>query len=166
LTLPSSQSVRIGDDSELQAPGQGTVPLSVFVSGKTETLQLRNVLHVPDIAMNLLSASKLSAYGELTFTDRGCRLKRKNMNAALLMTSSRASKREPPPIDLDLAHRRLGHLNAKAIDILARGDIAKGLILKSPTPPSGTSDCEPCRRSPWLGPCGSSWTDQTSNDRW
>jgi len=175
----TSQTVRIGDDSALRASGQGSVPLSVLVSRKAEILQLRNVVHVPDIAVNLLSASKLSEYGELVFTGLGCRLvsrsghtllegirkdnlyylKRENMDSALLMTSSRASKREPPPIDLDLAHQRLGHLNAKAIDMLSKGDIAKGLILKSPIGSSATVECVPCRGSTRSRSCGPMWTN-------
>jgi len=51
---------------------------------------------------------------------------------------------EPAPIDLQLAHQRLAHISVKAIDLLARGDIARGLVLKPSSLKSRSLECVPC----------------------
>lgn len=157
----TSQSVRIGDDSSLEAIGCGTVDLMVYVSGVEETLKLRNVLHVPDIAINLLSAGRLAEYGKLVFSKSSCRLfsnsgqvlleglRQRQLYYVCQNDEARAmvvkSKRpEPPPVDLEIAHRRLGHLSAKATQLLAKGDIARGLTLKPSSIKSGNFECVPC----------------------
>ena len=117
----ASQTVRIGDDSVLQATGQGTVALSVYADGKKEIFYLRNALHVPDIALNLISGVRLTEYGKLTMESRSCCLishlgqpllegirqhnlyvLRQSPEDRALLTTSQTKKGDPTPISLIL----------------------------------------------------------------
>lgn len=134
---PTNQTVRIGDDSKLAAAGYGTVSLPVYVSGCKDSLLLRNILHVPDIAMNLVSASCLSEYGTVSIAGNICQLK--SLSGQVLLEASRQRhlyhvnqsptsrtmvlaiklQPDPKPIDITLTHCCLGHLNVKAVHHLA-----------------------------------------------
>lgn len=165
----TNQNVHIGDNSKLRAFGSGTIPIPNSASDDPSVFHLRSALHVPELAFNLMSVSKLTAYGNLTFTEHGCYLishngepllngvcrdglyylskplEKKAMVTALVASTNS----QPTEIDIDLGHRRMGHLNVKAIRMLSKGDIAKGFRVKAGDMP----DCEGCaigksRRNP------------------
>lgn len=123
----------------ISPPGVGTISLPARVAKEDSSIHLRKVLHVPDLAST--GCSLISHTGTLLMQGY-----RKDDLYHLRKTSNcpRGEKalvaRAPPAVPIDIAHRRLGHLNAQAIKLLAKGDIARDFAIKEGQP----SNCTPC----------------------
>jgi len=129
----SGKLIRIGDDSSLSASGVGTISLPTSANGEERApVHLRNAMHVPGLAFTTSGCYLKSKSGEIILTgvckDRLYYLSDPKETAALATALVAKSKTEK--VDMEIAHRRMGHLNEKAVRELGRGDIAKGLRLK------------------------------------
>ena len=110
--------------SQVQPMGRGTVALCCEVAGKRVTVNLPNVLHVPDMGVNLLSVGKLlDADIAVAFHKAGCTLA---INDNLVLTGTRnrdlfflnlwqtnsalAAYSVPSDPIHQLWHARMGHL--------------------------------------------------------
>ena len=56
-------NVRLGDGRLAKAIGMGSIVVGVEIRGKTTTIRIRDVLHVPKLQANLLSLSKFLSKG-------------------------------------------------------------------------------------------------------
>ena len=86
--LQKPQQVTLGDRNTLEATGQGNVSLEMRLSaGKTKRCVLRNVLHVPNLAYNLLSVTKASeARKVVKLDDFGCQIVNKSNKIIAIAT--------------------------------------------------------------------------------
>jgi hypothetical protein len=127
-----SSSVCIADGSQMQAIGTGTVEFRH--DGNTATLN--SVLVCPQLSSNLLSVSKLADSGHLvSFSDSACIISKagKKVLVANRTGSLYSLELKPSAPQTMLAatmsnwHQRLGHLNGKAIQMLADKGMATGI---------------------------------------
>lgn len=58
--LKLKKYITIGDGTQLEAIGRGNIPIDVFVNGRRSSSEFVNVLHVPKLKCNLLSASTVT----------------------------------------------------------------------------------------------------------
>ena len=72
--LQRSQRVTLGDGNCLEAKGEGTVNLEMYLpDGNSRRCALQKVLYVPMLAYNLVSVSKATQSGKtVKFTKTGC----------------------------------------------------------------------------------------------
>ena len=135
--------------------GIGTVSLDCPQSnGRNTTLTLVDVVYMPESPLNLLSGLKLMATGGyardgklLTKFDREfCQL-----DIGLIVIENPRylafvlpAAIEKAPIDIELWHRRFGHLGLDTVK--ATQGMVKGLIYQKKTPPTETRVCDPCEK--------------------
>ena len=148
----SSQEVGIANGTKLKSTGMGT--LSIPLSTK-KTMEISDVVHVPDLAINLLAVNRIAQEGKtVLFDKKGCRIvnqqvkvnpksvigtatevnglyrlncKQSRMFAALSTNS------------VNLWHRRLGHLNRPSMRLL-RSTMSSGVQSEG----TATIPCEVC----------------------
>jgi hypothetical protein len=139
------------DGSGIPAIGKGNVIVALS-SGK---LRIRNVFHVPGLAVNLLSIPQLAASGvTITFTATGATLLRdgcvlaqaqNNGNRYILSTSNEAALAcMEPPAPFDLWHQRLGHLGRKKVAGLNSSTIG---LIEPIGIPAHVPPCDTCLRT-------------------
>lgn len=124
--------------SQVQPLGCGTISLDCSVQGKCVTITLPNVLHVPDMGVNLLSVGKLlDADIDVAFQKTGCTLTKDDLKLTgtrnrdlffLDLWQSRNSALAAYSVPSDplhqLWHARMGHLgqqNLKRLPSMAVG---------------------------------------------
>ena len=155
VLLSKPEVVSLGDGHKQQAVGRGTVTLQIVVSGKVKKYILNNVLHVPKLKFNLISVSKVTSDSkQIVFSDEVCQiidasgsivaegqqegdlyvLRLKDMPQMLASVASVSH-------DMELWHRRYGHLGVQSINKLIKGDMVDGLNCK---PTDIIPVCEPC----------------------
>ena len=157
IKLEQAEDVTLGDGHHLKAQGHGTVTLNVRVSeGKHQRCKLNNVLHVPNLAFNLISIGKaMDKIVQTVFTEMGCKFL--NANGKVVATGKRVGKlyylecresqqlatvtRSSDTIQDELWHRRFGHLGISNLKRLVREDMVVGLKCDM-TQDIGV--CEPC----------------------
>ncbi|RVW62633.1 Retrovirus-related Pol polyprotein from transposon TNT 1-94 [Vitis vinifera] len=101
-------SVRMGNDGSAKAIGMGDVCLE---TSNGTMLTLKNVKHIPDIRMNLISIGKLDDEGFCnTFRDSQWKLTRVDDDSTF-----------------ELWHNRLGHMSEKGLMILAKKNLLSGM---------------------------------------
>lgn len=140
------------------AIGRGSITVKTIYNGVVATLTLQNVLHSPDIAVNLISISKLAvdhiqtrfgcakgkavlsdARGNFAYADLVGGLYHMRMSiceTANLVTTASDRRRS-----LTLLHRRLGHLSTDRIIDMEKNDTVLGLEIASH---DVSGICEPC----------------------
>ncbi|ELR23424.1 reverse transcriptase [Acanthamoeba castellanii str. Neff] len=143
----SSHPVALGDDRTIHAAGRGIIEASVDVAGRRQRIQLHDVLHVPNLARNLLSTSRFASAGlTIKISAQGCKVfSRRDRQTVLrpvdlgrmlvaslridMAPGERALTVKAPPVDMELLHRRLGHISERrvrastgAAEIVTRGD--------------------------------------------
>ena len=129
-TLETSRQVILGDGSSLEATGEGTV----HESGRRWRCRLNKVLYLPKLAYNLLSISRAAEAGNtIQFNASGCKFTNSDRQCIALGTrygslfylrtdktpwehanSARTEGKEM------LWHRRIGHLNERSLQQMAR----------------------------------------------
>ena len=134
---PAFETIIVGNGMEVKAKKKGTVTI------KTEQgtlLQMSNVLYVPNFEKNLLSVAKLTSNGatvsadsekmtltkgELTITTK----KETGNNGMYYITGERietqesglvALNKQPRSVDINVAHKLLGHAGGASIIKLAK----------------------------------------------
>ena len=125
-------SVRMGNDGSAKAIGMGDVRLE---TSNGTVLILKNVKHIPDICMNLISTGKLDDEGFCnTFRDSQWKLTRGSMVigkgkkcSSLYLMQTRVIDSSINVVDDDstvkLWHNRLGHMSEKDLMILAKKNL-------------------------------------------
>lgn len=143
--------MNVANDSSMHCPGQGDVALST-------DLKLSNVLHCPDVALNLLSVSQLCDRGLIVRFDKEHAIvhKKGKPNDVVLRAhredglytfklpapaSSKALATTKSTHRSVLQHRRMGHLNYQSLRLLS--NLSDGMVLDS------TPDhlCVPCTQA-------------------
>ncbi|WKA08799.1 hypothetical protein VitviT2T_026489 [Vitis vinifera] len=135
-TSGDSGSVRMGNDGSAKAIGMGDVRLE---TSNGTMLTLKNVKHIPDIRINLISTGKLDDEGFCnTFRDSQWKLTRGSMVIAKVNKSSSLYFMQARVIDssinavdddstFELWHNRLGHMSEKGLMILAKKNLLSGM---------------------------------------
>jgi hypothetical protein len=156
--------VRVANNAIIQSVGIGDVNINTVVGGRVLSVTLQGVLHVPDLAANLLSQDQLvyeaklaiqhDSVNGLRITDKTGAIvgvtsrinKQQILNtttapntAYISSTDSRKRQRIDSSEDLQTWHNRLGHLHYDAVRKLAKG-YATGIAIKEPSP----SESTPC----------------------
>jgi hypothetical protein len=87
-TIPTRE-IRLGGNSVVTSEAAGDIIMSMhYHTGGTLTLKIGNVLHVPELGLNLLSCSSLTAKGRATvFQDLGCDLIDRNDDDYVIFTA-------------------------------------------------------------------------------
>jgi hypothetical protein len=164
----SPLKVRIGDDSELEAVGRGTIRIDASVNGNSVVCQIKDVLHVPRLATTLLSVSEMTRKGlVVAFDQHGCTIRNTHGQAiAHAVRSHNLYRLECEVIhharawvagvdshDAMLWHRRLGHVSLSRLQELDKKQLATGFQLGTV---NNIGPCPPCfkgkqHREPFTG---------------
>ena len=134
--------INIADGRVVRALAIGDIHIDVEYDSRWTPLLIRDVLFAPDLKMNLLSVSRLTADGYVvSFFDRHCQIvKHDQIIASIHKEASdlyRLSLRMNPPHETvgvssvdrlpKLWHARLGHLHTKAMLQLSNKHMAEGV---------------------------------------
>ena len=153
--LESRTTVTFANGQQAKATGIGTVLLNTKVSGYTGTVQLLNVLYVPEARANLFSIKQAANSGaSITFQQDKCVVTKDgitwvegfSMNGVYILRQEQqfamaATSRQTP----ELWHRRLGHLGYDNLYKLRSKDMVQGLhISAADIKAQQNSLCEPC----------------------
>ncbi len=115
---------------------------------------MSNILHCPNVALNLLSVSQLADCGlDILFDSEKCVVKKRGTNQVVLRGNrvgdlyyyTRPSERalfttssNSVPLRSELFHRRMGHINYQDLKLLQH--ISEGVVLEKTVP----DDCSCC----------------------
>ena len=152
-------NVFLGDNTVIPAEGEGKVQLLTDDGNGGETqLSLEKVLHVPQLAKNLLSVPAMTKTGDSVLFDKekchvinennekhtiGCvkngKLYKVNSPKVIKEFANVSSREEK--LSRELWHCRLGHLNNKYVDDLKKNNLVNGISIAGE---SSDSDCEAC----------------------
>lgn len=145
-----SHEIRAANNATMKAESAGTIQLTI---DETE-LVMKDVLHVPGCAANLLSVSKICEKGnKIIFDVNGCRIYSGSGNLVMECKPKngvykfRGSPTKPQAFlvkdndSLELWHKRLGHMNYNYMQKMKKGAVT-GINFKDGT--IGLSNCEIC----------------------
>ena len=124
--------------------GTGTVRKQVELDGKPVDVCFVNALHAPDLSHNLVSLSKMDqngykgdfGNGEITFRDKtGKPFMKAQLRADRLYeltftaptVSAHTARSQNRPTDMEVWHRRLGHVGVDSIKSLKSKNLVDGL---------------------------------------
>lgn len=148
--------IRAANNKMMKVECTGVVNFGVETDGMRKHLQLTGVLCVPEVTANLLSVSQITASGNsVKFSVDKCEIH--NSKGELLVTASCvnglykldgfrggsngiALATMSADDSMELWHRRLGHLNAKSLDMMRKGAV-KGMSFVGS---SQNIDCVAC----------------------
>jgi transposase InsO family protein len=149
--------ISIGDKSGVKAIGRGSVDLVLNVSGKSQNCKLQTVFYAPTMGYNMLSVRAMSNTGYVTvFTSNDCSVKRGERIVAqgsvrnglyYLNTATNHKSSDTPNLstalaaDLNLWHRRLGHVHVEGIRNMVRKNVVEGMSVDLKT---DLTRCEAC----------------------
>lgn len=152
--LEKPEFIKLGDDYELPATARGKVNLSLAVNGKACMVTLNDVLLVPDLGTNLFSVKAATKRGyQVSFDVEKCAITNSsgkkvafgtmcgNMYKLDCSVSHQASVAENKIKDIDLWHRRLGHISGETLEKMSKLGVVKGLTLKDKEEPSFCEGC-------------------------
>ena len=140
----SAMQVEIGDGEHLKVEGGGDVEFDTQVEGVKSKIRLRNVLHVPDMAANLVSVAQLTEVGaRVAFEDASCKVLKHGRS---VMTAKKDGqvyimRAEYPSCQgmavaaketAHLWHRRYGHLGWENLAKLQKDEMVAGLKVPAP----------------------------------
>lgn len=127
-----AQIVNVANDSELKAVASGDLDLEADIGDNTCQLSISDILCIPDIAINLLSVSKVCSKGyRVLFTSDACEVRSASGSLVavgretgglykLCLTSNEVSCAAKAQDDMLLWHRRMGHLNEQSLKTLRK----------------------------------------------
>ncbi|KXJ68982.1 hypothetical protein RP20_CCG000687 [Aedes albopictus] len=159
--LEEPVEIAVAKDGEtIVAKHSGTVKVVSVIGDKTIDCTIKEVLYVPKLRCNLFSVVKVERAGMKIVFEAGkakiyrdseivaCAERRDKLyelqfqsvghSASSLLTCGRVRK------DLELWHRRFGHLSDKSLEELMRNDMVSGLPRKNSSMKNNTVACEPC----------------------
>ncbi|CAH2102026.1 unnamed protein product [Euphydryas editha] len=125
---PPITSIKIANDKMLPVKRCGKVDLQVITNKGKQTVQIKNVMYVPELATNLLSVSQIIKNGcSVQFTNNGCKIfnnkKIEVASAHLINNMYRLNINTIPAYnckaensDFLLWHQRMAHLNFKDLN--------------------------------------------------
>ena len=165
--VTSPHQVFVANGVAIPAIARGTVHLEGYLpGGKITTVELKGVLHVPQLSSGLFSASQITKHGGLVVFDRDeCFIREKASNR-LVLHASKCRNQYPLNIlrtkdhikalsaafysgskyneqTIQLWHRRLGHLNRQ--DLIRLQDMSTGMELTK-APKHMQPMCEACKK--------------------
>ncbi len=167
-------NITLGDGAKMRGEGYGDVDIVVRSGHGFTTITLKNTLHAPRVAVNLLSVAQLQDSGFAVLAPPMTNRIELSYNGRTVMTAQRTkglyavdldkiirpeekvmiSKTRTDAADARVWHRRLGHTNpeyvASTSKIVSNMEIGPGDTI------SICSDCEACirgkmTRAPWNG---------------
>ena len=165
--LKQPLDIVLGDGRSLNATANGTVILTLESGSLKRKCKFYDVLHVPELTYNLLSISKAVGKGVI-FTFKESEFIIRDVNQKLIAVTMKVGSLYhvicTKPIDCvysvtkktdylskeDLWHRRYGHLGAKGLQQLARGNLVEEFDYNAS---KDISFCEPCvkgKQSHWV----------------
>ncbi|XP_046472611.1 uncharacterized protein [Neodiprion pinetum] len=125
------KEIVVANDSKLQVTEKGNVEVQLSLNGDVKTIEIKEVLHVPNLSTNLLSVSRIVQKGyQVEFDARGCRILD---GADLVATATLVDNMYKLDVhkslglmasvsgDNDLWHRRLGHINFNDLNKMKNG---------------------------------------------
>ena len=147
--------ISIGDKSDVQAIGKGSVNLTLSVRGRSVKCSLNEVLYSPKMGYNLLSVASMSRHGYQTVFGRiECHIEHNGhiiaegyMKNGLYCLTTSGQKPEPNnemacvSDDIGLWHRRMAHVNSEGIKEMVRKGVVRGIKVNSK---SEKVKCESC----------------------
>ena len=159
---PHRVAIELADNSVVYSAGIGSVVFNPIIHKKDSTpLWITDVLYVPQIKNNLISVLFLTSQKGLEVSIKGkCMSFRKGEEILFTATASNKlayldghTQTNPQScntaliaasksLDLELWHRRLGHLGIDGVKRLITKDLVTGMELTSDTP--FPKICEPC----------------------
>lgn len=129
---PLVDTIKVADDKKLTVKACGKVKLNVAdQSGKSEVIEVNNVLYVPELATNLLSVSQIIKNGcHVQFDKEGCRIFNKmNKQVAEAKLTNNMYRLKTHQVsayistvkssDAYLWHQRMAHLNFEDLNKLS-----------------------------------------------
>lgn len=125
-TSPPVQNIRIADNKFLRVESCGDVTIKIpDENGKSCSVQVKNVLYVPELSTNLLSVSKIIKSGyKVEFNENGCLISHKTRKMIAKATivndtyklnlsyeNDMCAMKTTTVDNIYLWHQRMGHLN-------------------------------------------------------
>jgi hypothetical protein len=151
--LQPSRPVTLGDNSNTMAIGIGMIPIISKASGTTYKIVLSNVLLIPEFRISLISVNRLASAGLSTAFLAGSDMcyVRKDRNTILVaahknglyharVTPDNQKEAALATIDINLLHRRLGHISTNRIQQMVKSGQLQGIDTLAGTP----TFCEAC----------------------
>ena len=152
---PQPSEIFLGDNRMIRALGEGKVSLEFYDGSNVLTMELYNVLYVPEIAKNLVSVSAMTGKGaEVLFENDKCYVTKdkKPMNIGHLANSNLYVINTEPDFanvasskaSLEVGHCRFGHINYKYVNELSQKKMVVGMnCSKEDT----NQQCEACAKA-------------------
>ena len=123
------QVVKLGGSRTLSAQGSGSARITFLCNGSPTTIQLNEVLFVPNLRRNLISVSRLTDDGfkvkvardSITLTQGGATVQAERKNGLYILYSSNfaesnvADSDKKKRVSLDEAHRVFSHINVDTL---------------------------------------------------
>lgn len=153
IAEPIIDEISVANNAKLRVKSTGKVLMNIDCEGETKTIPVNDVLHVPDLSVNLLSVSQivLKDY-TFVFDKSGCKIYDSNnklhstgrhVNNSFIMNLAKPqcnfSTDKTDEVTRDLWHRRMAHLNRKDLLKLKDG-LTSGVSFNDKSIPS-TSPC-------------------------
>lgn len=112
--------VRMGNDDASKIIGIGDIYIEINLGSM---LLLKDVRHVPDIRLNLISTGMLDDYNNY-FSQGKWKLTKGKKNISLYLTETKLCRGEVnttrKEVPTELWHKRLGHMSEKGLRILSK----------------------------------------------
>lgn len=134
-----SGEIKTANNTTMQAVGKGDISMTLPTPRGNEIVTVHEVLHVPDLGMNLLSIKKIVDHqNSVVFDNAGCRI----LNSAKEVIATGSQVNGLYRLDdigtktaylanatlTDIWHRRFAHLGSENMKLLAKGYV-KGVNL-------------------------------------
>lgn len=153
---PIINEILVANNAKLNVKSTGKVLMNVDCEGEVKTVPVSNVLHVPDLSVNLLSVSQIVLKDYKVIFDKfGCRIYDVNdqlhstgrhVNNSFIVNLAKSqcnfSMKKVDNTTSELWHRRMAHLNRNDLLKLKNG-LASGISFND-QPNQSTSSCVPC----------------------
>ena len=159
---PHVVAIKLADHSTIYSAGIGSVEFQPVIDGIPERpVVFHDVLHVPDLASNLLSLLHLACVkGYVINIESDClRFYHSNqlhftasvtpnnvgyLDGQVIVPKQAESARfaSTCPLDLTLWHRRCSHINFEDLKHMHSHNLVSGMVIRSTSPPDPI--CEPC----------------------
>ena len=136
--IRDGRTIVLGDDRECAVVGEGTILAERLIDGAWKSARIERVLHVPEMGKNLYSVGQ--AMGEtVTFYHDAepvvVGVKQSNMVYRMLLRVIEPHRNEANAASLNLQvwHKRLGHLNVRALEEITSKGLIEGIKLQGNT---------------------------------